>query len=417
MKAAVAHLIPAPFTQQVALALEEKQALAAFFCTLVDQPEARWQRAACRLASLGGIDLRRDLRRRAITEVPPERVQSHPNREVLRMLQVRLFNEPVVGDRLFHWARDGFEDWVASQLEGLDLIYGYEYGSLTIFGQAKRLGLRTVYDLPSPEHDFVERLLALEFTRFPELITHYRKHTLALQQTRTERRRQEWELADLVIANSSFTARSWQEAGWTPKRVEVVPYGAPPPIAAATPGPPPNPLRILWAGTFSIRKGAHLLLEALQRLGISPEELVVDVFGAQGLPASLLATAPANLIFHGSIPRSELLIRMQGAHALLFPTLCDGFGLVVNEAFSQGLPVITTNRAGAADLVRPGENGLLIEAGNVEAIEAVLDLAIKGPETLNSMRKEALATAAQWQWADYRRQIGELLLEPWPASA
>jgi glycosyltransferase involved in cell wall biosynthesis len=405
MKAAVAHLIPAPFTQQVARALEQQGSLAALFCTLVDQPEGYWQRAACGVASLAGIDLRRDLRRRAITEVPAERVRSYPRREVLRMAQVRLLNNPVLGDRVFHWGRDGFEAWVARQLDGLDLIYGYEYGALRIFREAERLGIRTVYDLPSPEHDFVERLLAPEFAQFPELVTPYRQHTLALQAERTKRRRQEWELADLVIANSSFTARSWQQAGWSPRRVVVVPYGAPPPITAAGEGPLSRPLRLLWAGTFSIRKGAHLLVEAVRTLAVSPTDLVLDVYGAQGLPPSLLAVAPENLHFHGSVPRAELLVHMQQAHALLFPTLCDGFGLVVNEAFSQGLPVITTTRAGAADLVRPGENGLLIEAGSAEAIAAVIDQALKDPDALNRFRPAALATAAQWQWSDYRRTI------------
>ncbi|MFY8148876.1 MAG: glycosyltransferase family 4 protein [Prochlorococcaceae cyanobacterium] len=410
MRAGVAHLIPAPFTQQVARALEEQSALSAVYCTLVDQPELRWQRLACQFAALAGIDLRRDLRRRAITEVPAERVCSYPHREVFRMGQVRLLGNPVLGDRVFHWGRDGFEAWVARQLEGLDLIYGYEYGALKIFQAAQRQGIRTVYDLPSPEHDFVERLLAPEFARFPELITPYRKHTLALQAERTERRRQEWELADLVIANSSFTARSWQEAGWSPRRVEVVPYGAPPPITTASEGPPIRPLRLLWAGTFSIRKGAHLLLEAVRALEVSPSNLVIDVYGAQGLPPSLLATAPANIVFHGSIPRPELLVHMQQAHALLFPTLCDGFGLVVNEAFSQGLPVITTSRAGAADLVRPGENGWLIEAGSTQAIATVIDQALKDPSVLNQWRPAALATAAEWQWGDYRRRISELVI-------
>ncbi|MFS6828165.1 hypothetical protein [Cyanobium sp. ATX-6F1] len=232
MKAAVAHLNPAPFTQQVARAFDERGALAAFFCTLVDQPEAPWQRLATGLAGAVGVDLGRDLARRAVTEVPVERVRSHGRRELLRMAQVRLLGDPVLGDRIFHWARDGFEAWVAGQLEelqrdGLELIYGYEYGSLQIFREAKRLGIRTVYDLPSPEHDFVERLLAPEYERFPELITPYRRHIAARQAERTERRHREWELSDLVIANSSFTANSWQAAGWVDKPVAVVPYGAP----------------------------------------------------------------------------------------------------------------------------------------------------------------------------------------------
>jgi len=409
MKAAVAHLSPAPFTQQVARALEEERALDAFFCTLVDQPNTRWQAFTTGLATHAGIDLRRDLRRRAVTEVPAERVRSYPRREVLRMLQIRLYNDPVLGDRVFHWARDGFEDWVARQLEGLDLIYGYEYGSLRIFRRANELGIRTVYDLPSPEHDFVEEFLAPEFARFPELLTPYKSFTSSRQVERTDRRRQEWELADLVIANSSFTAESWRSAGWAKRPVAVVPYGAPPPLPQVVNPPSEGPLRLLWAGTFSIRKGAHLLLEALQALALPPETLVVEVYGAQGLPQALLDDAPLCLRFCGSVPRPELLEHMARAHALLFPTLCDGFGLVVNEALSRGLPVITTSRAGAADLIRPGVNGHLIEPCSSEAIAIAIESSLASREALVAMRSAALASAAAWQWSDYRIAIREAL--------
>lgn len=394
----------------MARALEAEESLEAFFCTLVDQPGAQWQQLACHLADISGVDLRRDLSRRAITEVPAERVQSYPRREILRMVQVRLRCDPVLGDHLFHWARDGFERWVARQLDGLDLIYSYEYGSLRIFQRAHQLGIRTVYDLPSPEHDFVEQLLAPEYDRFPELITPYRRLTTARHAERTLRRRQEWELADLVVANSTFTANSWQAAGWAAKPVAVVPYGAPPAIAAPREPASDGPLRLLWAGTFSIRKGAHLLLEALETLNAGPQHLEVEVYGAQGLPAELLERAPATVRFCGSIPRPELLERMAHAHALLFPTLCDGFGLVVNEALSQGLPVITTARAGAADLIRPGENGLFIKAGSSEAIASVIDGALRDRSALMAMRTVALQTAAAWQWSDYRRRIAEVVL-------
>ncbi|MFM7228513.1 MAG: glycosyltransferase [Cyanobacteriota bacterium] len=409
MKAAVAHLIPAPFTQHVAAALHDGGHDTTFFTTLVDRPGGLWQGLARRAANLAGVDLGRELGRRAVTVLPAERVRDRPRRELLRMLQVKTLNDPVLGDRLFHWGRDGFDRWVATQLQGFDLLYGYEYASLAMFGRARELGVRTAYDLPSPEHDAVEALLAPEYDRFPSLVTPYRRHTGSLQAERTERRRQEWELADLVVANSRFTADTWTAAGWSPRRVAVVPYGAPPPLDAPVPVPLDGPLRLLWAGTFSIRKGAHLLLEAVEGLGLGPQRLQIDVYGAQGLPAERVAAAPAAVRFHGSIPRPELLRRMQAAHALIFPTLCDGFGLVVNEAFSQGLPVVTTRRAGAADLVREGQNGWLIEAGDAGAIAAAIERLEADREGLVAMRPEALRTAAGWQWHDYRRCIREVL--------
>ena len=414
MSVAVAHLTPAHFTQQVARAFHEQGVLEAFFCPLVDQPAAPWQRLVAGMAGLAGRDLHREFGRRAITEIPVDRVHVHPWRELVRMAEAKLLHRPVLGDRLFHWTRDGFERWVSRQLlrprfAGLRWLYGYEYGSLAMFRAARRMGIGTIYDLPSPEHDAVEALLAPEFERFPALVTPYRRHTLALQEQRTQRRRAEWEAADLVIANSSFTARTWQRSDWPPRRVEVVPLGAPPPAPDPGEAMAGGPLRLLWAGTFSIRKGAHLLLDALRRLGLGPERLVVEVYGAVTLPSALLQSLPDALVLCGSIPRSELLARMRVAHALLFPTLCDGFGLVVNEAFSQGLPVVTTRRAGAADLVRDGVNGWLIEAGSADAIADWIRQALLDPASLQGFRPAAWSTAAEWQWSDYRQRLAEVI--------
>jgi len=72
--------------------------------------------------------------------------------------------------------------------------------------------------------------------------------------------------------------------------------------------------------------------------------------------------------------------------------------------------VITTRRAGAADLIRPGENGLLIEAGSSESLATAIEAAVADREGLVAMRPAALASAAAWQWSDYRCRIAEVVL-------
>jgi glycosyltransferase involved in cell wall biosynthesis len=404
----VAHLIPAPFTQQVARALDEAGVLETFFCTLVDDPNLLWQRGAKAAARCVGFDLATQLKRRAVTDIGRDKVRTYPAREVLRMLATKLNQDPVAGDRIFHWARDGFDRWVAGQLSGLDVLYGYEYGSLAMFESAKRQGIRTAYDLPSPEHDFVEKLLAPEFERFPELATPYRELVLEQHAERTDRRRREWELADLIIANSNFTADSWRAAGWSEKRVAVVPYGAPPithPFVKAAPDPTP---RFLWAGTFSVRKGAHYLIDAVRSMAaIDSRGFTIDVHGSVTLPVALLKNLPPQIRLLGSIPRGELFQKMRESDLLVFPTLCDGFGLVVNESFAQGLPVLTTRRAGAADLIREEENGWLVEPADAASLAEGLSRALDDRDKLALMREAAQLTAANWQWADYRREIAK----------
>jgi glycosyltransferase involved in cell wall biosynthesis len=170
-------------------------------------------------------------------------------------------------------------------------------------------------------------------------------------------------------------------------------------------GEPPEAsgrLSLIWAGTFSIRKGAHYLLDAWRegRLG---RHARLRVFGSVGLPERVLQPLPEGIEFLGSVPRTELLEHYRQADALIFPTLCDGFGLVATEAWSRGVPVITTDRAGAADLLRPGTNGLIIKAGDAKAIVQVVEWCHAHRPALRAMREGALATAAKWQWSDYRK--------------
>jgi glycosyltransferase involved in cell wall biosynthesis len=259
--------------------------------------------------------------------------------------------------------------------------------------------------VPAPEPRFVQNLLNREISEFDELNTAYHDHTEAREEARTARRRAEWRAADIVIANSEFTKRTYVDAGLDGAKIRVVPYGAPPAISvdrALTLPRSNKPLQLLWAGTFGIRKGAHYLLAAWRRHNFGAHAQLT-IHGTVTLPDRLLLPLPPGIILGGSIPRAKLLDVYRQSDALIFPTLCDGFGLVVTEAFSCGLPVITTTAAGAADLVRSGENGLLVPAGDSNALAAAITWSLDHREELHAMREAALATAAGWQWADYRR--------------
>ncbi len=117
------------------------------------------------------------------------------------------------------------------------------------------------------------------------------------------------------------------------------------------------------------------------------------------------------MFFHGSVVRSVLFEAYEAADILVFPTLSDGFGMVVTEAFAHGLPVITTNRAGASDLVRHGVNGLIIPAGDAVALANALKWCIENRQQLTGMRQAALDTARNWQWSDYRAALTRVVCD------
>jgi glycosyltransferase involved in cell wall biosynthesis len=80
-------------------------------------------------------------------------------------------------------------------------------------------------------------------------------------------------------------------------------------------------------------------------------------------------------------PQNHRVLRniYAGSDVLVLPSLktrkfCEPWGLVVNEAFNQGVPVIASDAVGAAagGLVKHEENGLIVPAGNVEALASAI---------------------------------------------
>lgn len=415
MSVLIFHPTVGPVVQQAARALLEAGELDRLITSLCYNPASAGQRWLNRAARLIGWNLDAQLRRRAVTEVPLEKVECHGAGELIRLCSGRLDPSERLTDFVWERTEPEFDRWAAGRLRpGHTGVYGFEHSSLATFQRARTLGIRTAYDLQAPEAGFLQRLAEAELRQFPELMTPYQRFTARRQERRTARRRTEFDAATVAIAASRFTRDSFAGTGADLSKVRIVPYGAPPPVplaqAAATGSLGRGPLQLVWAGKFGILKGAHYLLDAWRRHRLG-RFARLTVFGPMGLPERLLTPAPENIVFAGPVPRNELLSAYGQADALVFPTLADGFGMVVTEAWSRGVPVIATDRAGAADRLKPHENGLLIPAASADAIaEAVLWCQDHRAE-LREMRAAALATAAGWGWPDYRRSLAAILRE------
>ena len=253
-------------------------------------------------------------------------------------------------------------------------------------------------------------MMLREQARFPELRSPSDDYFDRLFERRQARREAEIATADVIIANSSLTKASHVAAGAPADKVWVVPFGALPALERPSERATDGPLRVLWSGSFILRKGAHYMLEAWRSLAAGPNA-ELQVFGHVGLPERLLAEAPAGVTFMGSVPRTQMMDCYGQADVLAFPTLSDGFGLCVTEALSQGLPVITTDQAGAADLLEPGKSGLIVPAANSAALADALRWCLDNRAQLGAMRSMALDAAARRPWARYRRDHSAALGE------
>jgi len=283
----ISHPSVAPFVQQAARAIEEAGQLDRFITTVRDNPASVLQKTLCRVGRLAGRDMGAQFRKRAITDVPISKVESHPYGELLRLATGSIDRDGRLTDFVWQRTENAFDRLVARALSSsLTGVYGFEYCSRYTFEAAHSLGLKVAYDVPAPEPRFVQQILDKEIARFPELSTHYHRYTTKLEDERIAHRHAEWRSADVVIAASTFTKRSFAAAGLDVAKVQIVPYGAPVVDAGGqdfSKKTPNEPLTMIWAGTFGIRKGAHYLLEAW-RSGEFGKRAQLKVFGSVALP-------------------------------------------------------------------------------------------------------------------------------------
>ena len=353
----------------------------------------------------------RQLERRAFHDIPFEKIRTYPWGQILQDAADKLIGNPTLTDRIWEWKEHRFDRWAARQLhDEMDAVKVQEHAALATLRAARERGLPTFYRQASQHHTFFTEVYRQQGAEYPELDTDRgHLHDSPLSAKRNARRDRELALSDYVLVNSSFTKRTLTDAGTDPEKILVVPLGCP----EVEPKPQAEPDRVAFlnAGTQSLRKGLHLLYQAWERLALDSDTAALQLIGRMTLPESLRQGLPGAVHIEDSIPHDELMDRYREASVFVLPSLADGFAMVVTEAMSRGLPVITTENTGAADLITHGENGFVLPANDVEALVQQMKWCVENKHRLPDIGRRAVETARNWQWSDHRRKLAETMQE------
>jgi len=267
------------------------------------------------------------------------------------------------------------------------VLFSYSYAARRPFEFAKAAGWKTVMvqiDAGPGE----ERLVASWQSRHPGLEAHWRPAPAEYW----TRWRAEIDLADRVIVHSRWSRDALIAEGVNGGKLVVVPLAYEPPAeAAAFERTYPDrfssdrPLRVLFLGQVTLRKGALAMLDAARELRDEPIEFIVA--GPNALDLSRRPAGDGRIQWLGPVPRGRTAAVYQGADVFLLPTLSDGFGLAQLEAQAWRLPLVTTANCG--DVVRDGINGVLLREGSGAEVAAVLRRLIAEPAIIRRMSRAA----------------------------
>lgn len=367
------------------------------------------------LYRLGAASPLAELRRRSFGAELAPLTHTWPWREAGRLLAERAgwtaLVRPETGPFCVDSVYQSLDRRVAASLaraarRGAGGVYAYEDGAADAFRAAKSLGLTCYYDLPIGYWRAAQRLLAPERERWPEWAP-----TLVGfgdSDAKLERKDEELRLADRIFVASRFTANTLRDYPGALAPVEIIPYGFPAAGAArAYSFSGGRPLKLLFVGSLSQRKGVANLFAAVAALAPHVELTVVGHKTGGACPA--LDAALARHRWIPSLPHAEVLRLMRAHDVLAFPSLFEGFGLVITEAMSQGTPVITTDRTAGPDLIEHGHSGWLVEAGSTEALQAAIAELLHRPAAAAQAGRAAQEAARRRPWATYGQELAAAL--------
>lgn len=279
-------------------------------------------------------------------------------------------------------------------------VHAYEDCSLWQFEEAKRLGKACVYDLPTVYYPAWERVRAELWRKYSDWVPLDEKG--AASDGRLERKRQEIDLADLVLVASRYVEATVREF-YPDKTIVRAPYGVDVEFwTRRPPGGAAKPLRFIYAGNVSVRKGVPLLIEAWVKAGLRDAELAL--VGSWELTESKQSSLPPRVTWFPPCQSQELLEQYWNSDVFVFPSFSDGFGLVLLEAMACGLPLIASQASGAPEIITP-ESGRLVPQGDLDRLVDLLRWFDRNRDEIPAMGSAARYQAKQCTWANYRNLV------------
>lgn len=153
-----------------------------------------------------------------------------------------------------------------------------------------------------------------------------------------------------------------------------------------------EPLNVVYVGSLLKIKGIDIAIDALSEINSDKVRVKLDIYGPGEL-GSPLQKQKEFVTYKGILPQSQVQRTIAGYDLLLLPSRHDGWGVVVNEALLQGVPVVVSDQVGASCLVQASQSGLIFASGDREELKKQVLLLLDDHHLLAELQRNAQKAA------------------------
>lgn len=178
---------------------------------------------------------------------------------------------------------------------------------------------------------------------------------------------------------------------------------------------------ILFVGTVYQRKGLDLLIKAVNRLPESMRQKIrlnlVGKIEDKSYYQKLLKLVhhyglSDTVNFVGRVSDSELIKLYQNAYCFVLPSRHEGYGLVIEEAMSYGLPVIGFDNSAMPYTILNNQNGLLVKDGDIDGLKNAIERLMSDCDLHSKLAGGALISYSKsHDLTDFKKEINDLIID------
>jgi glycosyltransferase involved in cell wall biosynthesis len=298
---------------------------------------------------------------------------------------------------LFH---DIWDLLAARQIQKADILHVMLHGTaLRTIKEAKAKGMIILGEVVNSHPQNYHAVIKAQSERCGV----YSPRVLSRQLRRLEN---EIMLCDHILAPSEFVAKSFISHGTPVSSITVIPYGAnleffqPDLLVRAE-----SPLEVVCVAQVSPRKGIHVLLEAWPKI-TAGRNLRLSVVGHVPREMRRIVDASPSVEFTGPLVRAEVKKRLQRAAIFVLPSFEEGFAVSILEAMACQCAVVATRASGAEGAIIDGQNGMIIEAGDVEGLATAISSLADDAQLREKLSAAALDTVTRTaNWTKYVEKL------------